>query len=225
MRRFDTVLFDLDGTLVNSICDLTAAGNHVCALHGWPAYAPEAFKRIVGHGQMNLARDIVADGLGVTPAAVPESLVRQAYGEFAAFYQAHKAQSTAPYPGVSEALDALHASGVRLGVLTNKDDGPAHDLVAQMFGERIDAVQGRTDACAPKPDPAGARALMARLGARPDRTLMVGDSEPDMQVAAAAGVASCGVTWGYRSRRELLAAGAQALAESPAELAAHVLGA
>ena len=225
MRRFDAVLLDLDGTLVNSISDLTAAGNHVCALHGWPAYGPEAFKRLVGHGQMNLVRAIVAGGLGVEAAAAPEALVRQAYEEFAAFYETHKAQATAPYPGVCQALDELHAAGVRLGVLTNKDDGPARELVAQMFGGRIDAVQGRTDACAPKPDPAGAQALVARLGASPSRALMVGDSEPDMQVASAAGMASCGVTWGYRSREELLAAGAQALAASPNELVAHVLGA
>ena len=225
MRRFDAVLLDLDGTLVNSISDLTTAGNHVCALHGWPAYEPEVFKRLVGHGQMNLARAIVSGGLGVKAAAAPETLVRQAYEEFAAFYEAHKTQSTAPYPGMCRALDALHAGGVRLGVLTNKDDGPAHELVAQMLGGRIDAVQGRTDACAPKPDPAGAQVLMAHLGANPSRALMVGDSEPDMQVAAAAGMASCGVTWGYRSREELLAAGAQALAASPGELVAHGLGA
>ena len=223
--RFDTVLFDLDGTLIDSIGDLTAAGNHVCALHGWPAFTPEEFARIVGHGQLSLMRSVAARGLGISATDVSERLVTMLAEEFTAHYQAHKAERTAPFAGICDALDALRRAGVRLGVLTNKDAAPARELVAGMFGTRFDAVQGREPGMAPKPDPTGARMLMGRLGTTPARTLMVGDSEPDMQVATAGGMASCGVLWGYRSEGQLLGAGASHLVASPPELAGYVLGA
>ena len=224
--RFTCVLFDLDGTLIDSLEDLTASGNHVCAQMGWPSFTPEAFRRLIGHGLVRLAADIIPAEAAAAARARGDydELLARTLELYRTHYEQHKNDHTAPFPGVPATLDRLAASGVRLGVLTNKDDAPAHELVARDFPGRFDAVQGRAEGMAPKPDPTGALRLMAALGADPARTLMVGDSEPDVQVGANAGIASCGVLWGYRSRAELEVAGADHVAATLEDLESVVLG-
>ena len=182
MARYHTVVFDCDGTLLDTLEDLAAAGNAVCAQHGWPTYTPEQYKRKVGNGQLMLARRLMPPMTASNARAVA-----QVCDEFSAYYAEHKGDHTAPYPGILEALDRLRSAGVRLAVLTNKNDAPAQELVRGFFGERFGCVQGRTDAMPPKPAPAMMRAALGRLGVEPEVLASLG---PRPATSAGAGVAT-----------------------------------
>lgn len=218
-RRFDYVLLDCDGTLLDTLTDLAAAGNHVCALHGWAPYSLDEYKRKVGNGQRVLASRIVPPGL-----AGDNALVDEVYQEFCSYYDQHKKDATAPYAGIVNALEQLHQAGVTLGVLTNKDQPAAALLIEQYFGSLLPVVQGRVDTMPAKPEPPMTLALIERLGAQPERTLMAGDTAVDIACGKNVGIVTCGVLWGFRDRSELERAGAEYLAETPAELVEFVLG-
>lgn len=218
--RYRTVLLDLDGTLVDSLRDLADAGNFACRQMGWPTHRLPEYRRMVGNGQRVLARRIAPEGLRGDADAV-----ERAYLLFCERYAAHRTDHTAPYPGIPQALARMRRAGVRLGVLTNKNEEFARDLVRLMLADAVDLVAGRTDAVPAKPDPAMGRALMGALGASPASTLMVGDSDVDIACGRSLGVDACGVLWGFRDRQELLAAGATHLAPTPEALADLVVGA
>lgn len=217
-RRFQTILFDCDGTLLNTIDDLAAAGNHVCELHGWAPYSIDEYKRKVGNGQRVLASRIVPAEL-----AANEALVNQVYEEFCAYYAQHKEDHTGAYPGIIEAVSDLAERGIKMGVLTNKDQDAAQVLVDRHFAGLLPVVQGRVDGIPAKPDPAMTHALMERLRADPLTTLMVGDTSVDVASGVNAGIDACGVLWGFRDRAELEEAGARWVVATPAELVALVL--
>ena len=160
-----------------------------------------------------------------TPEAcrTPETLAR-ALALFDERYAAHKADKTAPYPGIAQLLQHLQAAGVRYGVVTNKDHAAAVGVLQHYFGSLVPHVQGRIDALPPKPAPDTTHLLMKTLGAAPETTLFVGDSNVDIATAKAAGLASCGVLWGFRTLGELQQAGADHIAETPAALQALILG-
>lgn len=217
--RFTTVLWDCDGTLLDTLADLAAAGNAICHAHGWPTFSEDAYRRKIGDGQRMLARRILPEAL-----TTDDALAEQAYREFSAYYGAHRDDRTAPYPGIPEALRALGAAGVRMGVLTNKNQEFAEALVARWFGDELACVQGRTDDMPAKPEPPMTRALMGRLGADPARTLLVGDMPVDVACARNAGLAVCGAAWGFRGRAELETAGADWVADHPGQVVELVLG-
>lgn len=215
MYRF--VIFDLDGTLLNTIGDLAAAGNHTLAALGLPTHTVAQFTGFVGNGIPMLIRRMV-------PQPPQADTVRRAAAVFDDYYAAHKEDTTAPYPSILPMLDALAAHGVTMAVLSNKNHLMAAPLIRHYFGDRFAAVQGLEEGMPPKPDPTGVRRLMTRLGAAAPEVLYVGDSDTDMYTAAAAGLDSCGVLWGFRSREVLLAGGAKHLCATAAELQALVLG-
>lgn len=212
--HYTHVIFDLDGTLLNTLEDLAAAGNHTCAAHGWPTFTPDQYRYKVGNGQPKLIERII-------PAefAGDGRMFEQVIGEFRAYYDAHKEDHTAPYPGVIDMLDTLRDAGVHLAVLSNKDHPAAEPLVARYFGARFDLVQGRIDAYPPKPAAPITRYVLDQLDADPASTLYVGDSNVDVATGHNAGLAVAGVSWGFRGRGELEAAGADYLVDTPAELA------
>lgn len=211
------VIFDLDGTLLNTIDDLTAAGNHVCAAHGWPTYTPDQFKRMVGSGIPTLVRRFTPDGLG-------DEEVAGALAEFSAYYNDHKADKTAPYPGIPELLAALKGAGIHMAVLSNKAHAFAGPVVEGYFPGVFEYVQGALPDAPLKPDPTLLRALMERIGAQPETTLFVGDSDVDVLTGKNGGLTVCGVLWGFRDRDELKEAGADWIIHSPDQLAAIVTG-
>ncbi|MBD5085027.1 MAG: threonylcarbamoyl-AMP synthase [Clostridiales bacterium] len=211
------VIFDLDGTLLNTIDDLTAAGNHVCAAHGWPTYTPDQFKRMVGSGIPTLVKRFAPDGLS-------DEEVAGALAEFSAYYNDHKADKTAPYPGVPELLAALKGAGIHMAVLSNKAHTFAGPVVEGYFPNTFEAVQGALPDAPLKPDPTLLRALMEQIGAKPETTLFVGDSDVDVLTGKNGGLTVCGVLWGFRDRPELERVGADQLIDSPEQLTAVVSG-
>ena len=211
---YSHVVFDLDGTLLNTIEDLANAGNHVCRLHGWPTFSIDAYRYKVGNGIFKLIERIV-------PAEYAGDAVALGYAldEFRSYYDQHKEDHTGPYPGIPEMLDQLRDEGLKLAVLTNKDHAAAAPLVERFFGAgRFAYVQGHVDPYPPKPDAGITGRLLERLGADPEHTLYVGDSSVDVATGHNAGMPVAGVTWGFRGRAELEEAGADHIIDRPDEL-------
>lgn len=211
------IIFDLDGTLLNTIDDLADAGNHVCQAHGWPAHTVDEFKYMVGNGIPNLVSRFTPDGL--SPAELDQAL-----SEFSAYYGQHKQDKTAPYPGVPQLLAALKGAGVCLSVLSNKAHAMAGPVVEHYFPGVFEYVQGALPDAPLKPDPTLLHTLMENIGAKPETTLFVGDSDVDVLTGKNGGLTVCGVLWGFRERDELKDAGAEWIIHSPDQLAAIVTG-
>lgn len=218
MFMFQTVIFDLDGTLLNTIDDLTAAGNYVCQRNGWPTHTVEEFKLMVGHGIPNLVSQF-------SPAEFRSPLLLMStLSQFSEYYGKHNMDRTVPYDGIPELLASLKEQGVRMAVYSNKADEFSQAIVRHYFPGVFDLVLGKVSGVPVKPDPTGVKRILEKLGADAASTLYVGDSDVDMQTAHNAGLTACGVTWGFRSREELAGEHPRFLADTPAELLGHALG-
>lgn len=217
--KYRTILFDLDGTLLNTIDDLADAGNRLCAARGWPTHTAAQYKYFVGNGIPKLIERITPETLR-TPA-----LLDDAYRQFDADYQQHMLDKTAPYPGMPALLKSLHSARLQLAVFSNKDDALANGVVAHYFDMSVfSVVRGALPGVPHKPAPQGTLALMKTLGADPAETLYVGDSNVDVATAKNAGLPCCGVLWGFRTREELTAAGADYLAADADALRRVIMG-
>ena len=211
------VIFDLDGTLLNTLDDLADAGNHVCRAHGWPTHPVEAYKRFVGNGVPKLVERF-------SPAGERTEEERAAVlREFVAYYDAHKADKTAPYPGIPELLALLKENGIAMSVLTNKGHDLAGPVIEGYYPGVFPMVQGALPGVPAKPEPTLLNRLLERMGAVREETLFVGDSNVDIRTAKNGGLASCGVLWGFRDREELEAEGADHIVSTTEELAALIL--
>lgn len=215
--RYKAVVFDLDGTLLDTLADLAAAGNAALEACGFPTHPADAFRRFVGDGRHNMVLRMLP-----AHAAKDEETVRRAEALFSEYYAAHMADMTAPYPGVAELAAALKKEGVRLAILSNKPEEFVRPLAEQYFPGIFDLVCGQKAGLL-KPDPTGLLQAMEGLGVKPGETLYVGDSAVDVQTAHNAGCFCCGVTWGFRDKAELRRAGADKTADTPLELMAIAL--
>ena len=214
---YQHIIFDLDGTLLNTIDDLADAGNWVCRNHGWPTHTVEEYKRYVGNGMAKLAARFSPEDQH-TPEGIQAIL-----DEFMPYYNAHKEDKTAPYPGIRPLLAQLKGAGVTMAVLSNKAHSLVPAIIEGYFPGVFSYVQGAVDGAPTKPDPTLLHKLMEEMGAAPESTLFVGDSNVDIRTARNGGLTSCGVLWGFRTRAELEAEGASHLAETPEELAELIL--
>ncbi len=205
------ILFDLDGTLCNTLLDLAAATNRVITAHGFEEKPVENFKHYVGNGaKMQLKRAIGQE--------IPDELFETIHKEYIADYGKNYLDKTCAYDGVKETVSVLYQKGIRMGVVTNKPQQMATDIVKAVFGEQIPEVWGNTPEFPLKPDPSLPLHVMNRLGLTPEETLFVGDSGVDMQTGVNCGMTAVGVTWGFRGEDELKKAGANHLIETPAQL-------
>ncbi len=215
---YRTVIFDLDGTLLNSIGDLAAAANYVCRKNRWPEHTEEEIMGMVGHGIPNLVRQF-------SPADARSTLmVLNTTSQFNQYYGCHNMELTRPYEGMAELLQQLKAAGAQLAVCSNKADNFSRAIVEHYYPGVFDLVRGNLNGMPVKPDPTVVREIMRDLDASYLSAVMVGDSSVDIQTGHNAGIKACGVTWGFRSRENLVEAAAEAIADTPAELGKLLLG-
>lgn len=219
MRKgFSHVIFDLDGTLLNTLEDIADSCNWMCAQHGWPTHDYKAYCYFVGNGAAKIVERAVPEH-----ARTPEQL-EQLLAEYNGYYQQHKSDKTCPYDGVPQVLERLKQAGVSVAVLTNKPDVAAGPVMEQYYPGVFPLVQGGLPGVPLKPDAAPVHMLMERMGANKENTLFVGDSNVDIQTAKNSGLSGCGVLWGFRSREELEGEGADFIAATPEELLNIILG-
>lgn len=212
-----TAVFDLDGTLLNTIDDLKDAGNWVCRKNGWPEFTVEQYKKMVGHGIPNLV-----EKLSPRECRSP-LLMMNTLAQFSDYYGKHNLDRTRPYDGVPELLQSLKAHGVRLAVYSNKADEFSQEIVRHFFDGVFDEVRGKLPGVPMKPDPTGVCALLTKMNADKQSTVFIGDSNVDVMTGCNAGLTACGVTWGFRDRAELEKAGADKIVDTPAELEQFLL--
>ena len=214
---YQTVIFDLDGTLLDTIQDLADAGNWVCRRNGWPEHSVAAFKKMVGGGIPNLVRQFSPED------SRSSLLLMNTSSQFNAYYGAHNLDKTRPYDGIPELLARLKEQGITMAVYSNKADAFSREIVEHFFPGTFQLVRGHVKGMPVKPDPAGIHSILQELSAEADRTVFVGDSNVDVYTGHNGGLSVCGVTWGFRGRQELQSAGADRLADTPEELEQYLL--
>lgn len=211
--KFKAVLFDLDGTLLNTLDDLADSMNTSLRRFGFPGHPVDAYRYLVGDGLLNLVlRALPADHRD-------EATVNEVAGAEWEEYGRNWANKTQPYEGIPELLDALRERGIAMCILSNKPDEFTHIIVQKFLSKwKFAIVRGQDEDTPIKPNPLGADQIALELGLTNAEFLYVGDSNTDMRTANAAGMFAVGALWGFRGRDELIAAGAKALIERPRDL-------
>ena len=207
-----TLIFDMDGTLLDTLTDLTAALNHSLAYCDLPTRSIDEARRFVGNG----IRKLVERGV---PENTPPNIIDKAHAEFLRYYSVHCADSTQAYAGIAEALAALKAAGHRVAVVSNKNDAEVHSLVDTFFPNLMDAAAGVTPDVRPKPAPDMVLRVLKTLGSDESEAVYIGDSEVDLQTAVNANLPCVSVLWGFRERAFLQERGATCFIERPEVLA------
>ena len=192
------VIFDLDGTLLNTIADLAAATNQALQYYGYPTHETEAYRFFVGNGINKLFERALPEGERT------EENVLKIRSQFIPYYDEHNADLSRPYPGISELLKTLQQQGIMIAVASNKYQAATRKLIAHYFPEiNFVEVLGQREGIPAKPDPSIINEIMTKAGVKQEDILYVGDSNVDMQTAHHAGVTAIGVAWGFRPRTEL----------------------
>ena len=204
-------IFDLDGTLLDTLPDLVNLTNMVLDQRGWPQRTRDEILSYVGDGGRMLLKR-------AAPTNVADAEIESAFECWQGLYPTYGHALTKPFAGIPEALDALKVKGVKLGVLSNKFDEAAQEVIRKHFPGVFDVVRGECTEIPRKPDPRGLLHMMGQLGVKPEQVAYVGDSGSDMTVALSAGAYAVGVRWGYRPVAELMSAGAQLIIDAPEEL-------
>ena len=209
--KYTTIIFDLDGTLLNTLADLAAATNYALAEHKLPQRTPDEVRLFVGNGIRKLIERAV-------PADTPAELQEEVFASFNRYYTQHCADSTHPYDGVPQLLQQLRTAGCRTAIVSNKADYGVQALAKQYFDGQLDAAYGERAGIAKKPAPDMLLAIMQQLKAEPASTIYIGDSDTDIATASNAGVDCIGACWGFRGRAFLEAHGAKLLAENVGDI-------
>lgn len=212
MYPYDAAVFDLDGTLLNTLDDLADSTNYALSCYGYPRRTLEEVRRFVGNGVAKLIARAVPDGTG-------EEETARCLAVFRAHYLTNMRNKTGPYPGILSLLDRLNEAGIPVAVVSNKFDDAVKSLCHHYFGDRVPVAIGESATVRKKPAPDSALAALDALHISADRAVYIGDSDVDIQTAKAAGMDCISVTWGFRDAHFLLANGAQRLVDTPEDLA------
>lgn len=215
MKHYSAVLFDLDGTLLDTLDDLSNAANAALAHFGYPLRTREEIRAFVGNGVGVLMEKAL-------PTGHAREQYEQALAWFRTYYAAHAQDNTRPYDGVEELLCALHARGTPFAIVSNKPEEAVRALNARYFGGMAAFCAGDVPTRRRKPAPDSVCAALDALGVRAEEAVYVGDSEVDVQTAQNAALDLIAVDWGFRSRAQLLAAGAQHIVSTPQDLLARL---
>lgn len=204
------VIFDLDGTLLNTIADLAAASNYALEQCGFPTHAPASYPFFVGNGVAKLLERILPEDERT------DSNLQKMRTHFSEYYDKHCADLTEPYPGIRQLLDELTARGIAIAVASNKYQAAVTKLIRHYFPDyEWAAVEGQKEGWPVKPDPSIVFDILSKCPTAKQDVLYVGDSGVDMETARRACVESCGVTWGFRPEEELTANYANHIAHTP----------
>ncbi len=210
-NTFDTFIFDLDGTLLDTMPDLVVVTNKTLEHFGYPAHSPEEILSFVGSGAARLIDRAVPEGTSPERCAEALAYWKRLYPEIGL-------ELTKPYGGMAEALKKLKTRGCKLAVLSNKYEGGVKDVIPMHFPDIFEVLHGECEDIPRKPDPTGLLRTIQELGSTPQRTAYVGDSSGDILVAHRAGTFAIGVDWGYNPASSLREAGADVILSSPTEL-------
>ena len=209
------VVFDLDGTLLNTLDDLFLSVNKILSDHGYKTRSKNEVRSYLGNGVRALL-----------DLALPEEerfRTDELLPEFKAYYDLHKEDNTAPYAGVKEAVAEIKKAGVKCAIVSNKFDAAVQELKNVTFSGLVDFACGEREGVKPKPAPDGVFLAMQALGADPAETVYVGDSEVDLATANNSGLKCVAVSWGFRDRDELVKRGAKNIADTPEQMKDFIL--
>lgn len=212
--RFRACIFDLDGTLANTLTSIAHFGNATLEEYGLPTIPVETYKTLVGNGADVLMRRM----LKTVGAEFPEEKIKEFRASYDRRYESEPMALVEPYPGIPQLLERLKALGLKVGVLSNKPDNMAEYIVRALFGDLPDQVHGQRAGIPTKPDPTAVLKMAEDFHVSPEQVLYIGDSGVDMQTGRNAGMVPCGVLWGFRGKDELLENGAQYLVSTAEEL-------
>lgn len=210
--KITTAIFDLDGTLLNTLGDLGDSVNVALAKHGFPTATEEQTRQRVGDGIRMLMTRSLPEGQR------SDAVIDSCLDDFRVAYEQRLMNRTQPYDGIMDTLKALKENHIAVGVLSNKYDLAAKTLIRHYFGNLCQITMGERPDMPRKPDPKGALSMLKELGGTPENTLYIGDSAVDIETAHNAGLTAVGVTWGFRSAQALRDAGADILVDQPKDL-------
>lgn len=212
--QYKAAIFDLDGTLINSLEDLANSANVMLESYGFPTHPIDPYRYFVGNGSRKLIKRCLPKEKGADPDFVEEALAR-----YKKIYAAHTQDKTRPYDGIPEMLAALKRMNIPMGICTNKHQSAAEDIVNAMFPSGMFVtVIGDQPGLPRKPDPKKVLRMAEEYGVKPEETAYFGDTSVDMDTAVNAGMLPVGVLWGFRPQEELIEHGAKVLLEKPSDL-------
>ncbi len=213
---YKAVIFDLDGTLVNSLDDLAVACNYALEQHGFNSYHLEDYKYLIGDGMVKLIERAIPD-YSLTP-----EIFKSVFDDFIDYYRGHCLVHTTIYDGIIEAVKALKDMGLKLAVISNKADDMTNLIVKECFDDVFDKVTGKRDGYPTKPDPTLTLMIVDEMGVKPQECIFVGDSGMDCANAVNSGCYPLGVLWGFRKGEELIENGAKTIISHPDEIVPFV---
>lgn len=208
---YQTVLFDMDGTILNTLSDITDSINHMLREMGYPLRTEDEVRAFLGNGSMALVKKSLGDGTG-------EDQAQRAFRLYRSWYADHADIKTSPYEGIAELMRKLREKGIKAAVASNKPEATVRLLCDRHFPGLVNACVGDVDSRRRKPYPDMIDAVLQDMGADKDRAVYIGDTEVDVQTARNAGLACISVSWGFRLRRQLEESGASVIADSVQEL-------
>lgn len=209
--KYKAVIFDMDGTILNTLEDLKNAINYSLRQFGMPERSLEEVRMFVGNGIRKLVERAV-------PSGTSEEKIAQVFDVFLEYYEIHSADNTSPYPGILELVEKLKKSGIKTAVSTNKADVPAQELGREYFNGIFDLIVGQQDGLKVKPAPDSVNKILSILDIQKKDAIYIGDSDVDVQTAKNSGLDFIGVSWGFRGREFLEKNGAKNIVDNANEI-------